>query len=42
MGIKEVRRGSNMDAYYFKYLLSRAIRRKKYIILNGGILAVKS
>ena len=41
MGIREVRRGSNTDVYYFGYLLNRAISRKKNIILSRGILVVK-
>jgi len=36
-----MRCGSNTDACYFKYLLGRAISKKKNIILNGESLIVK-
>jgi len=34
--------GSNMDICYFKYLLNKAISKKKNTILYGGILIVKN
>jgi len=42
MGIREVKRGSNMDTYYFGYLLNKTINKKKNAILNGEILVVKN
>jgi len=38
---KEIKCSSNMDICYFEYLLNKTINKKKNIILNGGILAVK-
>jgi len=38
---KEIKCGFNIDIYYFKYLLNKAINKKKNIILNGGILVIK-
>jgi len=36
-----MRCGSNIDAYYFGYLLGRAISKKKNIILNRESLIAK-
>jgi len=38
---KEIKCGFNMDVCYFRYLLNKTINKKKNIILNRGILAVK-
>ena len=36
-----MRCGSNMDVYYFRYLLGKAISGKKDIILDRGSLIIK-
>jgi len=33
--------GSNIDVYYFGYLLNKATSKKKNIILSGEILIIK-
>jgi len=38
---KEIRCGSNIDACHFRYLLNKAISKKKNIVLNKESLIVK-
>ena len=38
---EEIRYGSNIDVYRFRYPLGKAISRKKNIILDRGSLIIK-
>ena len=40
-GRREIRCDFNKDVYYFRYLLDKAINRKKSITLDGESLIVK-